>query len=446
MKNKILVVPGNTDLNRGDQALVWESIRLFENVLTDLTVYLYESGANEREKTLQKAQSVGLGYQFVPRILQHPRVKTNNFSKEINYSKFVYLKWGIVAAIDLMNTLLLTSRFSIFNQIGRLCLSSEQKKSLDIFPQLSALVVKGGGFLHSYGKVYDAYVMYYFLFDLMLAHRYNVKTIILPNSIGPLKNVLAKWIVKRVVKKSTFISVREDVSKEFVKKELDISAPTFPDLGFFLKSSEKNMLPYLESKGFDKNKKNIAITLRPYRFDGYKNADDLYRNYLNEIVLFIETQINRGYCISLVAHTLGPSAHEDDRIALMDVYIKLGEHLKPSVVYLEDFGLTCRQIQKLYSYYDFLVGTRFHSVIFALNEKTPSIAIAYGGNKSYGIMKDIGVPEYVLGIDSVISSKLNEMVENLETGKQEYLDKLDRFKFKLVQEHKRLVQDLKNIF
>ena len=29
---QILIIPGNTDLNRGDQALVWESVRLAEDV------------------------------------------------------------------------------------------------------------------------------------------------------------------------------------------------------------------------------------------------------------------------------------------------------------------------------------------------------------------------------------------------------------------------------
>ena len=29
---KVLLLPNNTDLNRGDQALVWESIRLIEDI------------------------------------------------------------------------------------------------------------------------------------------------------------------------------------------------------------------------------------------------------------------------------------------------------------------------------------------------------------------------------------------------------------------------------
>lgn len=446
MKNKILVVPGNTDLNRGDQALVWESIRVFEDVLPNLEVYLYESGANEREKMLQKGQSLNLGYKFITRILQHPRVKGKTTTSEIKYSKFVYIKWGFNAVSDLVSTLMLTSRFSFVNSLGKLTLSTEQKKSLELFPQLTALVVKGGGFLHSYGKIYDAYVMYYFLFDLMLAHRYKVKTIILPNSIGPLKNSIAKKLVKRVISKSAYISVREDVSKQFLKKELDMDVPTVPDLGFFLKGVDEDFESYLIERGFDITKKNIAITLRPYRFDGFENADELYANYLNEIAKFIESQVERGYKVSLVAHTLGPSAHEDDRLALKDVYDSISDVVKENVIYLEDFGLNSRQIQKIYSYYDLLVGTRFHSVIFALNEQTPSIAIAYGGNKSYGIMRDIGVSDFVLGIEEVTSAKLNMMVEKLEIEKQDYLRKISAYQVKLVNERQQLVSNLKKIF
>lgn len=446
MKNKILVVPGNTDLNRGDQALVWESIRVFEDVLPNLQVYLYESGANEEEKILQKGQSLGLGYAFIPRILQHPRVKGKSTTKEIKYSKRVYVKWGFNSVIDLISTLMLSSRFSLLNKIGKSTLSKEQKKSLNLFPKLSAIVIKGGGFLHSYGKIYDAYVMYYFLFDLMLAHRYKVKTIILPNSIGPLKNKLAKYFVKRVIKKSSFISVREDVSKNFLKKELNMDVPTIPDLGFFLNSSDYDFESYLIERGFDKTKKNIAITLRPYRFDGYSNAEELYSNYLSEMVKFIEIQVNRGYNVSLVAHTLGPSAHEDDRIALKDVYNTINENIKRSVIYLEDDNLNCRQIQKLYSNYDLVVGTRFHSVIFALNEKTPSIAIAYGGNKSFGIMNDIGLHDFVLGINEVSSSKLSDMVERFEVSKEDYLEKITKYQLKLINERTNLIHSLKKLF
>jgi colanic acid/amylovoran biosynthesis protein len=444
MKNKILVVPGNTDLNRGDQALVWESIKLFEDIMPNIEVYLYESGSTIEERKLQKIQTEALNYKFVTRILLHPRVKNTSKKKTINYSRATYIKWGLTAIKDLILTLFLLSKLSFLNKIGRHFLSDSQKASLDLFPKLTALVVKGGGFLHSYGKIYDAYVMYYFLFDLMLAHRHKIKTFILPNSIGPLKNKVAKYLVKRVLSKSAFISVRENVSKNFVMQNLEIEAYKYPDLGFFLESSDFNSKNYLKKEGFDFGKKNIAITLRPYRFDGFDNPDKLYSEYINEILLFIKHQVNNDYNISLVAHTLGPSAHEDDRLALKDVYSLLDDKLKESVFYFEDFDLSCKELQKIYSHFDIMIGTRFHSVIFALNAKTPSIAIAYGGNKSYGIMKDIGLPAYVVGIENVKANALNELVYKLTENKNNYLKHLQSYQDLLVKQRKDLLRDIKS--
>lgn len=448
MKNKILVVPGNTDLNRGDQALVWESIRLFEDLYPDLEVYLYESGSNQEEKNLQKAQTQSRGYNFITRILLHPRVKASNTttnSKEVNYSKITYIKWGFVAIFDLFNTLLLISRFSFLNKLGRSSLSLEQKKSLDLFPSLKALVVKGGGFLHSYGKLQDPYVMYYFLFDLMLAHRYNVKTVVLPNSIGPLKNGLAKYLVKKVLKKSSFVSVREEVSYNFVQEELGIKAYKYPDLGFFLKSSTFDAKAYLLKHGVSTEDKNILLTLRPYRFDGYKNPDKLYQEYLTEIGKLVKEQTQRGYKFTFMAHTLGPSNHENDTLALKEVLDVLDVQVSKNVTYIEDYELTSQDIQKIYSYYDILIGTRFHSVIFALNEMVPCVAIAYGGNKSYGIMQDMDLANFVIGIEKVNCKNISDMILEIESKKEHYVEKIKTYHSFLEKERTSLLTSLNTV-
>lgn len=448
MKNKILVVPGNTDLNRGDQALVWESIRLFEDIYPNLEVYLYESGSNQKEKELQKAQTQLKGYNFITRILLHPRVKAGSVdvdSEKVSYSKLTYLKWGVIAVFDLINTLLLVTKFGILNKIGRSFLKEEQKKSLDLFPSLKALVVKGGGFLHSYGKIQDPYVMYYFLFDLMLAHRYNVQTIVLPNSIGPLKNRLAKYLVKRVLEKTSFVSAREDVSYKFIQDELGVKSYKYPDLGFFLKASEFDSISYLTEKGINTEEQNILLTLRPYRFDGFKNPDKLYQNYLSEIRQLVKEQVSKGYNFTFMAHTLGPSNHENDTLALIEVLNQLDEKTKESVTYIEDYSLNAQDIQNIYSNYDILIGTRFHSVIFALNEKIPCIAIAYGGNKSYGIMQDMNLGEFVIGIDKVNSEKLSKMIRLIEADKTNYIEKVSKYHSFLEKERKSLLKDLKNV-
>ena len=125
--------------------------------------------------------------------------------------------------------------------------------------------------------------------------------------------------------------------------------------------------------------------------------------------------------VKLFAHTLGPSAHEDDRKALLGVMKKLPSSIRSKVVYISDVELTCRDVEKIYSYYDYLIGTRFHSVIFALNVNVPAIAIAYGGNKGKGIMEDLNNNEYSVDMDKLQENSLIEILNVLFLNRENYL-------------------------
>ena len=48
-------------------------------------------------------------------------------------------------------------------------------------------------------------------------------------------------------------------------------------------------------------------------------------------------------------------------------------------------------------------------MIFALSNMVPGIAISYDGYKSVGIMKDMGLDEFVLDIKDISSTKLQEL-------------------------------------
>lgn len=443
MRSKILVVPGNTDLNRGDQALVWESIHVLEDVITDLEVYLYNSGADIVEQNAQKSQTKLFGYTFLSRILQHPRASTGRKTNEIHYSIFTYLLWTVKGLADFFTSYLLLVKSTSLNKIGRFFLSENQKRTLDIFMQLDILVVKGGGFLHSYGKFSDPYLMYFFLFDLLLAKRFGIKVIILPNSIGPLKNRFARFLVKKALTKCDFISTRESVSSEFLRENLLVNNFLFPDLGFYLKASEIDIKDALKKYGVDFSKKRVAVTLRPYRFDDKANSKELYNNYISEMADVIRHLAAEKYQVSLITHTLGPSAHENDQLAIDEVLKTLGNI--PNVISFSNSDWNCEQLQKIYSYYDLLIGTRFHSVIFALNMYIPCIAIAYGGNKSYGIMEDIGVSEYVVGIEKIKCQIVMDLVYSAFKHSTLYVQKISDYKDFLAEKRNEMLAEIQAV-
>lgn len=436
---KILLIPGNTDLNRGDQALVWESINLIEEVYDNPEIILMR-GDDHR----QYVQTEQLGYGFVDNILRHPgRVVHNN---HIRYSKLDLILIGFRAIIDLIETLLLLVPCKFVNRLSLALLPPQYKTTYKEFSECDAVYVKGGGFIHSYGSVIDPYQMYFLLFNILLGLRFKKDVFILPNSIGPFKNKLAARLAERTLNRCKYISVRESVSKSFIEGNSNINVPVYrhSDLGYYLKSSSFDSEDYLIKQGVDIKKPKVAITLRPYRFPGKSNPEELYRSYIEAFVNFSKYIEGKGYQVVLCAHTLGPGAHENDTLAISEVASQLDELEIPHVMICDD-SLNCKDVMALYSSFDYLVGTRFHSVIFAQNSLVPTIAISYGGNKGVGIMEDISLSEYTIPMDSVSNEILLAVFDNLVDNREKVVQKLRQHKEKIIEDRIDLIKEIKKV-
>lgn len=422
---KIVITPGITDLNRGDQALIW----LIKDILADegipVEAKLLQSGNNEEDIYMQSRQSVEMGYDVMTPLLLHPA--RNKETNDIGYSLFVKLRWGITALKDLVNSSLLLSKYRILHGIGEAKLNKHQITTYQSFKDMDLMVVKGGGFLHTYKRITDIYYLYYSLFNIMLAHRLGKKVIIMPNSFGPFLGKFEKYIVKKVLNKCDLIYAREDISRRYLQDLLGREVHLSPDLGFYISPNENE--DNLGDIKLPKSEIKVAITMRPYRFPEYSDGEHRYEKYINEMFLVCKELIKNGYHPVFVAHTLGPSAHEDDRIALNEVIEKLKEAGVSSANYTfaDDSSLNCFGLTNLYSQVDYIIGTRFHSVIFAMTSFIPAIAISYSGHKTTGIMQDMGLEEYVVKIGEMDSKVLIEKFNKLVLNKQDVKVKIHNY-------------------
>lgn len=439
---KAIIVPGVTDLNKGDQALVWESHRLVKDTELFNKIYILNSGDTEEEKKLLCGQSLENGYQMIENILQHPRRGKHNNQEHIQESKFELVKQMKNASLDFLSTKFL---LSICNNLPlvKKTFSNKIYNTVKEFSEADAVFVKGGGFIHAYGEKTAPYLMWYFLFYVRLAQKMNKKVVFLPNSYGPFKGLTVENQVRSVFNKLDLTYARENVSAESLGELLNKNIPVEMDLGFFLeKGNQVEALHILQKYNLSLEDKIVGITIRPWRFPGLSNPEELYNKYISSVAKLVENITEKGYKVALCNQSLGPNSHEDDRNAIKDL-LKVVNN--PNVIWINE-NLSCDLLKAVYSNFYFYVGTRFHSIIFSLTSLVPSIAIGYGGNKAKGIMNDFDLDKYVIQIQDVNPEDLinlfDDAIENYDNIKQSLKNSMN-----LVDESRnRMISDIKRMY
>lgn len=403
---KFLIIPGCDDGNRGDQALVWETKRFAE-----AAGFVGDYQMLCEEEDLMHSKMIGIT--TIRPILRHP----GRTSKKIDNSKYsgrLLLQWGIQAGLDLCYSLFLKNGFT------RKCmipfLKQETRQAIKAFEECDACFVKGGGFIHSYGKITDIYTIYYFLYHIRLAQAMKKKVYIFPNSFGPFLAPTVKGQVERALKKCTFVSARESRSMEALRS-IGVEAKQYPDLGFALPKSNAVISELNEIENIANGRKLVAITARPYRFPSSSDPEQRYEEYMQALTSACKWIYEEGYFPVLTEHVLARNKNESDICCIEEIAARLD---KGSYYIFSNTSYNCQNMKEFYSHMYAVIGTRFHSVIFSLSEQIPCIAITYGGNKGMGIMEDIGLQEYAIAIEDVTFEKIKVRFSELMNKYTDY--------------------------
>ena len=411
-EEKYLILPGCDDSNRGDQALIWETIELARTAGYTGDYYMLASKEN-------CTQSIKKEIKNVEPILLHP---SEHFRSSVNtqYSFTLKIKWAIAAIIDFI-----LAEPLVHPNVRKILLPFYPKKikeRIAVFQNIKVAFVKGGGFLHSYGGVTDTYKIYFFLYHIRLALSFGKKIYVLPNSFGPFKAPFVLRMIKNVLQKCECVMSREGISKEMLENECGVKTHKYQDIAFYLKKDVSfDAERCLMDHGIPiKEKECVGITMRPYRFEGMNNGDERYQQYIQALVECIIWLSGHGYYPVLIEHVHSTLEHENDLSCIKKVVGKLEDSCEYGV--FADRSLNCEQLKSVYGCLKYLIGTRFHSVIFSLSQGVPCIAITYGGNKGTGIMADMGLNQYSVPISDVsgeiLVTKFKELIGEKEKVKE----------------------------
>lgn len=343
------------------------------------------------------------------RYCKDPVIK-NVYSNVLNPRPYKHTKIGkLIAIVKLIVRTIYLSLMMKFN-IDKLVLKEQAFKSLS---DSDIIVVCGGGFLG--GKKLDSLMH---VFQMYVNTKFNKPVYLMGTSIEPMTNKIVKFFTDGVLKKLDFIFARETITFDYLKILIPSTKFTLiPDMAFMLEDVNEDFEAILELK---KNGGPIyGLTVRDWNFPNFSNPTKLMDNYIFAIRDVIEEQVKKNNA-SFVFVPQVIVKHGDDAEVALKIKSFLGKAYQERFLVLRD-DISPVQVKAMIANFDYFIGTRMHSNIFATSMKVPTIAIAYE-KKTNGIMHTVNLDDYVIEMDEVTSEKLNDLIEK-QTKNNELIKK-----------------------
>jgi colanic acid/amylovoran biosynthesis protein len=277
------------------------------------------------------------------------------------------------------------------------------------------IIPVGGGYILSNRGFINTVRLFLTVYPFFFSRMLGKKTINYSQSVGPFGTKFQEWLAKQSVKQLTGIIVRESISHRLIS-EWHIKTPCVLsiDSGFSFETREQVNVRSLYDVPEDRML--VGVTVR----DLFANKRDQER-YEREIAAICDTIIetHRAIILFIPQVTVEHNA-DDDRVSGKRTHGYM-RHQDSARVATECYSH--HVIKAMYAGLDYLIGTRFHSVIFALTSYVPAIAIGYG-RKSQGIMNDLDLGEWVVQAEHVEHAAMSELFDRLVRERESYLAQL----------------------
>lgn len=398
---KITLIHCYSDHNRGDTGIIYSIHDLIKQAApkSDIRAMSVFAEQDSRLSTDHK-HTENIITTIYPAFFPEPGISTSENSSDTKKSKSKianFLKYSFInIAVYLTKS----------KQLAKLMFSPKEYEAFENFITSDIVISKGGSFLYSFKGWKGSLFFFRMISPFYLAKRFGVKTYIYSQSVGPFENNSSKFLFNNIQNSIDKIYLREKNCLKYLKM-VSSNIEIINDSAFALKPHTERFITK------ETPNKKIAITARPHKFENPLQQS----TYIQALSDLINILITENHHIYLVAQVTGPSEAEDDRNVLDMLHERASR--KESISYIRE-NLNPRELKSLYGEMDFLIGTRLHSVIFALGMGTPCINIAYHGTKAEGIMGSLGLNDYVLNIKTMNSTSLLSCYRKLDSNSQGY--------------------------
>lgn len=292
---------------------------------------------------------------------------------------------------------------------------SKWRATANLYLSADLIITVGGGYFRSSADPVTFVNLLLMLHPLRFAQILSKPTCLYTMSVGPFSRSFEEKIVAKIFKKTALILVREDTSLDLLRRiGVADNIVRSVDSGFLFSSNRRINLR--KKLGVKKSAMLVGVTARQWLAG---DAQDAYEaelaNALDEITKTYDAHIVFIPQVTSVAN------NDDDRIVSHRVAKKMKN---TKSVHVMDGDYDLYDVKAMYNELDFIIGTRFHSVIFSLTSRVPAIAIEYE-HKTSGIMRDLKLSNWTLKIEDVKTKKIVALFDKLIQQRKVYIDQLN---------------------
>lgn len=303
----------------------------------------------------------------------------------------------------------------VYRVIGRsLPLPSRWRAVTDLYLQADMVVTVGGGYFRTNGSFVSFINLLLMLHPLQFTEIMQKPTSLYVMSVGPFYSWLERYLTTRLFKRMNIILIREDTSLELlhsmgVKENVHRAI----DSGFLFASTRRAQLR--KKLSIPKKTPVVGVTARHWLDSTAQVA------YETQMAAALD-HIGDTYAAQIVfiPQVTSTHNHDDDRTVSRSI---AGRMKHKQNVHVMDGDYDHYDVKAMYDELDFIIGTRFHSVIFSLTSYVPAIAIEYE-HKTSGIMKDLDLSKWTLKIEDVEQKTMTALFDRLVNERDAYVSQL----------------------
>ncbi len=388
----ILILNFHSSANVGDQALLETAVQQFRAAIPNANITV---AVNDETSRVPHCDTVPSLYALCT---------TLDHARGIQWRLFPLI-WYLLSCLPLAFLL----RFTKLNLGG----SKRQRQLLNAYHQADFVVSCAGGFLYSSGKV--GLPLRISLYTFWLAFASGKLLYILPQSIGPLWRPRDRWITAATLRRVSIIQVRDRQSETLVQELIS----THPQVQFLTDLA----LAYTPDETepavtFERPKPWIGVTVIDW--GGQNKRFQRQPAFETAVVQSLNT-IGRetGGSVIFLPQVTGPTANQDDRIVAQRIATQLDV---PHQVVTET--LSPSALHHIYGQLDCLLGTRMHSVIFAVLQSVPFVGVAYLP-KLFGFAKQLDLNDWIIAIEDVKAHDLEKRLQAILQKPEQHRERIN---------------------